>query len=158
MRLRTFYRITLVLPLAALALVAAVQAAGAPAEPVLAYGGRASSLYPPFVLRGLIAYALVMIWLNRELRRRPIEAFELLIWKAPLVYVAMVAALLGVLVLAQGQMAEFVEERRRWIAFRLVAHLLIGFGYVGLVTSVRNLLGRGGFFTSSEEPSPVAVK
>jgi hypothetical protein len=146
MRLQRFYRLAQVLPLIGLALAAAVQA-GAPADGApLAHGGRATGMYPPFAVRGLFAYGIMMIWLNRELGRRSPMAFESLLWMAPVVYAGLTAVLLGALVLAHGEMADFVDQHRGWIGLRLATHLIIGYAYLGLVILARNQLRVSGHF------------
>jgi hypothetical protein len=154
MRLQSFYRLALVLPLIGLALAAAVKA-GAPADsPALAHGGRATWMYPPFAVRGLLAYGVMMIWLNRELGRRSPKAFESLLWVAPVVYTGLSAVLLGALVLLHGEMADFVEEHRGWIGLRLATHLIIGYAYLGLVILARNQLRASGYFADEHQRSP----
>jgi hypothetical protein len=145
-RLQLFYRITLLLPLLGLALAAAVQISVTPPDQALPYGGKATWVYPPFPLRGLAAYGVVLIWLDRYLRRGPLQEFEALLWEAPIAYLAASAALLAILVLAHGQAAEFVGKHAGWIGLSSAVHLAIGYGYVGLIACARNTLLAGGSF------------
>jgi hypothetical protein len=132
----------LLLPLLGLALAAAVKSGTTAPEPALAYGGRLTLVYPPFLLRGLVAYGIVIVWLYQQLHRRSPREFEALLWQAPMVYVAVSTVVLGVLVLAHGQAAEFVNEHTRWIGFRLAVQLAVGYGYVALIVWARHILQR----------------
>jgi hypothetical protein len=129
-----------------LTLAAALKSGATPPEPALAYGGRFTSVYPPFLLRSLVAYGFVIVWLYQQLHRRSLRVFESLLWQAPLVYVAVSAVLLGALVLAHGQAAEFLNGHLRWIGFRLGVHLAIGYGYVTLLVWARSILQQDGYF------------
>jgi hypothetical protein len=148
-RLHVFYRIALLLPLLGLALAAAVRWSVTPSGPPLAYGGRSIWIYPPSLIRGLLAYGLVIVWLYWHLRRRPLRKYETLLWQAPLTYTAVSATLLGVLVLAHGQAETFMDEYRGWMGLRLVAEVTIGYGYVALVAGVRNILHGNGYFVDA---------
>jgi hypothetical protein len=145
-RLHVFYRIALLLPLLSLALAAALKSGTTLPEAMLAYGGRLTSVYPSFLIRSLVAYGFVIVWLYQQLHRRSLRVFESLLWQAPLVYVAITAVLLGALVLAHGQAAEFVNGHTRWIGFRLSVHLAIGYGYVALLVWARSILQQDGYF------------
>jgi hypothetical protein len=123
-----------------LALAAAVQSGTTVPEPALAYGGRFTAVYPPFPVRDVVAYGIVIAWLYRHLRRGSPRDFEALLWQAPMVYVAVSTVVLGVLVLAQGQAAEFVNEHAKWIGLRLAAQFAVGYGYVKIIGLGRNIL------------------
>lgn len=147
-RLRVFYRVVLLLPLFGLALAGALKS-GASTDLALAHGGRSIGFYPPFLVRGLIAYGIAIVWLYRALHRRSLREFDTLLWQAPLAFTAVSMALLGALVLAHGQAAEFVGEHAGWIGSHLAAHLAIGYGYVGLIAWPRNVLRESGYFVEA---------
>lgn len=144
--LHVFYRIALLLPLLGLVLAAALKSGASTPDPALAYGGRSTSIYPPFLMRGLLAYGMVIVWVYRQLHRRPLREFETLLWQAPLTYIAVSAALLAALVLSHGLAAAFLDEHGGWMALRLAGDLTIGYGYVGLIVWARNLLQESGYF------------
>lgn len=140
MRIRTFYHVAILLPLAGLAVAAALHSGEGDLVTGLAPGGKASWIYPPSEIRGLLAYGIVALWLMWNLHRRPLAAFEALLWLAPFVYVAAHIALLAPLVLVHGRAAEFLSEQGGRVALRILVRLLIGFGYVGLVVFARGRL------------------
>jgi hypothetical protein len=140
MRIRTFYHIAILLPLASLAVAAVLHSGEGDLVTGLAPGGKARWIYPPSEIRGLLAYGIVALWLIWTLHSRPRGAFESLLWLAPFAYVAAHIALLAPLVLMHGRAAEFLSEHGGRVALRLLVRLLIGFGYVGLVVFVRERL------------------
>jgi hypothetical protein len=87
-RLQVFYRMALLLPLLGLTFAAAVKWSVTPSEPPLPYGGRSIWIYPPSLIRGLLAYGLVIVWLYCHLGRRRLREYETLLWQAPLTYMA----------------------------------------------------------------------
>jgi hypothetical protein len=109
-RLHAFNLVAVLLPFLGLGLAAALKSGAAPADLTLAYGGRSTWIYPPFLMRAMVAYGVVMVWMSGQLRRRPIWEFENLLWRAPVAYVAASTALMGTLVLAHGQAGEFADE------------------------------------------------
>ena len=146
MRLHVFYRVALLLPFLGLALAAALKSGSTAPDLALAHGGRSLPVYPPFLMRGLIAYGIVIVWLHHQLGRRSLREFDTLLWQAPIAYAAVSAVLLGAVVLAHGQAAGFVHEHTGWIGSHLAAHLAIGYGYVGLIVWPRNILRANGYF------------
>ena len=146
MRLHVFYRVALLLPFLGFTLAGALQGGATAPDLALAHGGRSLGFYPPFLLRGLIAYGIVLVWLHRQLYRRSLREFDTLLWQAPIAYAAVSTALLGALVLAHGQAAEFVGEHTGWIGSHLAVHLAIGYGYVGLMVWPRNILRANEYF------------
>jgi hypothetical protein len=150
MRLRTYYSIALLLPLLGLGVAAALNPGDAGLTAGLGSGGTAQWLYPRSAVRGLLAYGVVVVWLLRALHRRGPGALEPLLWWAPLAYVAASAAFLAPLVLAQGRAPEFMAEQGQRAALRVVVHLAIGFGYLGLVMFVRDRLRQSGGLEAPE--------
>lgn len=154
-RLHVFYRVALLLPILGLALAGALQSGATAPELALAHGGRSLGFYPPFLMRGLIAYGIVLVWLYRQLRRRSPREFDNLLWQAPVAYTAVSTALLYILVLAHGQAAGFVSEHSGWIGSHLAVHLAVGYGYVALIVWPRNMLRASGYFV--EDAARVAM-
>jgi hypothetical protein len=150
MRLRTYYGIVVLLPLFGLGIAAALHPADADFSAGLGPGGTAHSLYPRSAVRGLLAYAMVAVWLMRALRRRTPPAFEPLLWWAPLAYAAANVVVLAPLVLIHGRAAEFLSEEGGRAGLRLVIHLVIGLGYVGLVMFARERLRLSGALEPQE--------
>jgi hypothetical protein len=150
MRLRTYYGIAVLLPLFGLGVAAALFRGGADLSAGLGPGGIAYSLYPRSAVRGLLAYGMVALWLMRALRRRTPRAFEPLLWRAPLANAAANAVVLAPLVLIQGRAGEFLSEEGGRAGLRLVIHLIIGLGYVGLVMLVRDQLRLSGAVEAEE--------
>jgi hypothetical protein len=140
MRIRTFYHVAILLPLAGLAAAALLLGGERDLTAGLAPGGKASWIYPVSQIRGLLAYGMVALWLLWALHTRPLAAFESLLRLAPFAYAAAHVALLAPLVLIQGQAAEFLAEHGGRVALRLVVRVLIGFGYVALVGFARERL------------------
>jgi hypothetical protein len=124
---RSFYCSALLGPLAGLAVAAAVRG---PAQPLDAGW---DWIYPTSVTRGLIAYALLSGWLWIEIGRRPRGDLGRLVWRAPVVYVALTWLLMLNLSLLRGATAELWAEHAGAIALRTAVHLLVGFGYVALI-------------------------
>ena len=145
-RLQLFYRVALLLPLLGFTAAGALKSGATVPVAPLAHGGRDLGFYPPFLLRGLIAYAIVIVWLHRQLHRRSLREFDTLLWQAPLAYTAVSTTLLLALVLAHGQAAGFMVENTAWIGSHLAVHLAVGYGYVGLILWPRNDLRATGFF------------
>ena len=144
MRLRTFYGLVTLWPLAGLGLAAALSNDASAVTVGLGPGGRAHWLYPRSAVRGLLAYGVVACWLLGALYRRPPGAFESLLWRAPLAYAAANVAVLAPWVLIHGQASQFLSEQGGQVLLRLLIHLLVGFGYVELVVFARKQLWPSG--------------
>jgi hypothetical protein len=144
MRLRTFYGIVVLWPLAGLGIVAALYDDAGDLAAGVGPGGTARWLYPTSAVRGLLAYGVVALWLMRALFRRTLGAFEPLLWRAPLADVAANVAVLAPLVLIHGQAAEFLSDQGGRTGLRLLIRLLIGFAYVGLIVFARKRLWPSG--------------
>ncbi len=140
MRLRTFYGIIVLGPLAGLVIAAALYDDAGDLAAGLGPGGTARWLYPTSAVRGLLAYGVIASWLMRALYRRPLSAFEPLLWRAPLANEVANIAVLAPLVLVHGQVSEFLSEQSGRVVLRAVIRLVIGFAYVGLVVFARKRL------------------
>lgn len=151
MRLRTFYVISLLLPLLGGGIVAALGPGDADLAAGLGPGGKAQWLYPESATRGILAYGIVALWLIRELRRRSPATFERLLWLAPLANVAANVLVLARLVLIDGRAADLLSEQGGRVGLRLVVRLIIGFGYVALVVFVRERLRLSGALETDEQ-------
>jgi hypothetical protein len=144
MRLQTFHRVVILLPLVGLGIAAAVGSGDAGLTAGIGPGGTPHWLYPQSASRGLVAYALVALWLLWSLGQRGPAAIEPLLWWAPLAYAAANVVLLAPFVLVQGRADEFLAEHRGRAGLRLLVHLVIGFAYVSLVKFARDQLRSGG--------------
>jgi hypothetical protein len=141
---RTVHTIGILVPLVPLAVVAVLGLGERDLATGLGPGGTAQWLYPPSAVRDLVAYGGVAIWLLRELRRRTPAEFAPLLWRAPLIY-ALANLLLPVpFVLVNGEARQLVAEQGGWMALRVLARLLIGFGYVALLVFIREQLRQDG--------------
>lgn len=150
MRLRTFYTIAILLPLVALAAVAALGGGEHDLSARLPPGTTTEWLYPTSAVRGLVAYALVAAWLLWELHRRTPAEFEPLLWLLPLIGAGVNILVLAPFTLVQGAARELFADEGLRVALRLVARLLIGFAYVGLVVFTRNQLREGGGLSTDD--------
>jgi hypothetical protein len=150
MQLRTYHGIVILLPLFGLGVAAALHRADPDFSAGLGPGGTAHWLYPKSAVRGLLAYGMVALWLMRALRQRTPPAIEPLLWRAPLAYAAANVVVLAPLVLIQGRAVEFLSEQGGRVGLRLVIHLVIGLGYVGLMMFARERLRLSGALEDQE--------
>jgi hypothetical protein len=144
MRLRTFYTIAILIPLVALAAVAALGGGEHTLSAGLPRGATAEWLYPTSSVRDLVAYGIVAAWLLWELRRRPLAEFAPLLWLVPLISTAVSILVLAPFPLVHGAARELLVDEGARVALRLVVRLVIGFAYVGLVVFARDQLRQGG--------------
>ena len=144
MRLRTFHTIAILLPLVALAAVAALGRGERDLSAGLPPGATAVWLYPTSAVRGLVAYAIVAAWLLWELYRRTPAGFAPLLWLLPPIVTGVNVLVLAPLTLIHGDAREFLADEGLRAALRLVVRLVIGFAYVGLVVFTRGQLREGG--------------
>ncbi len=133
---RKVYRAAVLIPLLGLAVAAALHP-GSPRELPTGW----EWLYPASVTRGLLAYALIAVWLWVQVGRRPLAEVDRLFWLAPLVYVGILWLMLLGPALARGRVAELWEENAGAITWRTVAHLVIGYACVALLNVARRRLG-----------------
>ena len=144
MRLRTFYTIAILLPLAALAAVAALGGGERTLSAGLPPGATAVWIYPTSDVRSLVAYAIVAAWGLWELRRRTPAGFAPLLWLLPLIVTGVNILVLAPLTLVHGDAREMLADEGPRLVLRLVVRLLVGFAYVGLVVFTRDQLREGG--------------
>ena len=97
-------------------------------------------VYPASITRGLLAYALVALWLWVEIGRRPMAEVHRLVWLAPLVYVGVLWAMLLIPALLHGRAAALWDEQAGAIVFRTAVHLVIGYACVALLHFARRFL------------------
>jgi hypothetical protein len=135
MRARTFYTVAILLPAAAL--VATLPFVAPPDEIPVPAGGTETWLFPRYAVREIIVYVLMAAWLLWVLRRQPLRAFTRLLWRAPVVIVALNVVLLVPFVLVHGAMRELLDEQGGRIGLRLMVRLAIGYAYLGLTEFVR---------------------
>ena len=98
-------------------------------------------LHPDSITRGLLAYALVAVWLWVEIGRRSLAEVDRLLWLAPLAYVGILWLMLLGPALARGRAAELWEENAGAIVLRTLVHLVIGYACVALLHVARRRLG-----------------
>jgi hypothetical protein len=144
MRFRTFYTIAILFPLVVLAAVAALGGGERGLPSRLPPGTTTEWLYPTASVRGLVAYAIIAVWLLWELRRRTPSGFAPLLWFLPLVNTGVNILVLAPFILVTGSARELFADEGLQVALRLVVRLLIGFGYVGLIVFTRDQLREGG--------------
>jgi hypothetical protein len=140
---RGIYIIGILIPLLTLAAVAALGGGERELAAGLGPGGTANWLYPRSAVRDFVAYGGVALWLLWELRRRTPVEFERLLWRTPVVYVVATGLMPLPFVLVNGVARELLAEKGGWIALRLLARLLIGFCYVGLLLFIRGQAQQG---------------
>ncbi len=133
---RKIYRVAVLIPLLGLAIAAAVHE-----RPATALPPGWDWLYPDSITRGLLAYALVALWLWVEIGRRSLAEVRRLLWFAPLVYVGILWVMLLGPALARGRAAELWGENAGAIVVRTVVHLVIGYACVALLHVARRRLG-----------------
>jgi hypothetical protein len=150
MRLPTFYRIAILLPLAVDAAVAALGQGEVELSAGLPPGATVEWLFPRSAVRELVANSVVALWLFRELRRRPPAEFASLIWRAPIANEVANVLLWAPLALVQGAAREVLADQGGRVALRMAVRLLVGFTYIGLVGFVREQLREGGALETEE--------
>lgn len=128
MTLRTFYRTALLVPLVGLSVALMLDRLAGPRDPTPGY-----QLIPDSLTRGLIAYGVVAPWVWIQLGRRSDEEFRQLVWRAPLLYLAVSGALVLGFAALRGWLDELWPERAGVLLLRTVAHLVMGYGYLALV-------------------------
>jgi hypothetical protein len=126
---RRAYRIAALIPLVGLAIAAALQ------HPTWDWH------YPASITRGLLAYALVAVWLWVEIGRRSLGEVHRILWLAPLAYVGILWLMVLGPALARGRAAQVWKENAGTIGLRTLVHLIIGYACVALLHVVRRRLG-----------------
>ncbi len=142
MRLRTYYTVAILVPLAVFAAVAATGGDDGGSALALGPGAAVRWLYPRSAIRELIAYAAVAMWLLWLLHHRTPTEFQQAIWRAPVLLVLVHLLFPLSVILANGVLGRVFAEQGGRILLRLLVRLLVGFGYVGLLSWVRRQLSR----------------
>jgi hypothetical protein len=132
---RKIYRAAVLIPLAGLAIAAVLHE-----PPPRALPAGWNWLYPDSITRGLLAYALVAVWLWILIGRRSLAEVDRILWLAPLVYVGILWLMLLGPALARGRVAELWEENAGAIVLRAAVHLMIGYACVALLHVARRRL------------------
>jgi hypothetical protein len=125
----------IVVPLVALALVAALGGES---------GRRVSELptgilewiFPRSAIREVVVYAGVALWLLRQFRRTPDE-FRWTLWRAPGIVAIANVLVLAPFVLVDGSVRVLLAEQAGWIELRFLVRILVGYGYVSLLTRIQ---------------------
>ena len=112
------------------------------------------SLIPDSLTRGLIAYAVVAGWLWIQLGRRSEADFRQLIWRGPLLYLAVSGALVLGFAALRGWLDALWPERAGVMLLRTVIHLGVGYGYLVLVhVALTRLQAAGAVRVAAPGPS-----
>jgi hypothetical protein len=143
-RVRAYYTMAILVPLAVLAAVAAAGGDDGGSALALGPGATVRWLYPRSAIRELIAYAAVAAWLLWVLHHRTPAEFQRATWRAPLLLVLVHLLFPLSVLLANGVLGRVFAEQGGRILLRLLVRLLVGFGYVGLVGWVRRQLSGDG--------------
>lgn len=135
---RKTYRTAVLIPLVGLAIAAVLHD-----PPPRALPAGWDWLYPDSITRGLLAYALVAVWLWILIGRRSLAEVDRMLWLAPVVYVAILWLMLSGPALVRGRVAELWEENAGAIMLRTAVHLMIGYACVALLHVARRRLAQG---------------
>jgi hypothetical protein len=140
MRQRAVYTIGILVPLVALALVAALGGNSSWRVSEVPGGGFVEWIYPRSAIREVVAYAGVALWLLRELGRRTPEEFRRKLWRAPVIIAIANFLLPAPFVLVHGIVQELFAEQAGWMGLRFLVRVLVGYGYVALVEWIQGQL------------------
>ena len=115
-RQRVVYTMGIVVPLVALALVAALGGESSRRVSELPNGGILEWIFPRSAIREVVVYAGVVLWLLREIRRRTPDDFRLTLWRAPVIVAIANVLLAAPFVLVNGSVRELLAEQagRGW--------------------------------------------
>ncbi|HEU4525275.1 MAG TPA: hypothetical protein VFR62_09640, partial [Gemmatimonadales bacterium] len=126
------YTIGILVPLIALALVAAIGGESGRRVSELPNGGILEWIFPRSAIREVVVYAGVALWLLRELRRGVLDEFRQALWRAPVIVAVANVLLATPFVLVHGIVREFLAEQAGQIGLRFLVRILVCCGYVTL--------------------------
>ena len=129
-------------PLVALALVAALGGESGRWVSELPSGGILEWTFPRSAIREVVVYAGVVLWLLREIRHRTPDDFRRTLGQAPVIVAIANVLLPAPFVLVHGSVRELLAEQAGWIGLRFSVRILVGYGYVALVEWIQGQLGR----------------
>ncbi|MGH7517066.1 MAG: hypothetical protein ACREOC_06305 [Gemmatimonadales bacterium] len=131
---RSFYRLAVVLPLIGFVAAAAIRTYfGWEREASAFPGSRTESVYPPSLLRDVVAYLGVVIWAWRPVIRAPLPQVARLLWQAPLLFLGLHGVLVGIFAVVQERGLASLAEERSLLVVRGVAYLVLSYIYVALI-------------------------
>jgi hypothetical protein len=141
-RERVVYTMGILVPLVALALVAALGGESSQRVSELPNGGILEWIFPRSAIREVVVYTGVVLWLLREIRRRTPDDFRRTLWRAPASVAIANVLLAAPFVLVHGSVRELLAEQAGWIGLRFLVRILVGCGYVALVEWIQGQLRR----------------
>jgi hypothetical protein len=141
-RERVVYTMGIVVPLVALALVAALGGESSRRVSELPNGGILEWIFPRSAIREVVVYAGVVLWLLQEIRRRTPDDFRRPLWRAPVIIAIANVLLAAPFVLVHGSIRVLLAEQAGWIGLRFLVRILVGYGYVALVEWIQGQLRR----------------
>ena len=130
----------IVVPLVALALVAALGGESSRRVSELPNGGILEWIFPRSAIREVVVYAGVVLWLLREIRRRTPDDFRRTLWRAPVIVAIANVLLAAPFVLVNGSVRELLAEQAGRVGLRFLVRLLVGYGYVSLLERIQGLI------------------
>ena len=130
----------IVVPLVALALVAALGGESSRRVSELPNGGILEWIFPRSAIREVVVYAGVVLWLLREIRRRTPDDFRRTLWRAPVIVAIANVLLAAPFVLVHGSVRVLLAEQAGRIGLRFLVRLLVGYGYVSLLERIQGLI------------------
>jgi hypothetical protein len=130
----------IVVPLVALALVAALGGESSQRVSELPNGGILEWIFPRSAVREVVVYAGVVLWLLREIRRRTPDDFRRTLWRAPVIVAIANVLLAAPFVLVNGSVRELLAEQAGRVGLRFLVRLLVGYGYVSLLERIQGLI------------------
>jgi hypothetical protein len=139
-RERVVYTMGIVVPLVALALVAALGGESSQRVSELPNGGILEWIFPRSAIREVVVYAGVVLWLLREIRRRTPDDFRRTLWRAPVIVAIANVLLAAPFVLVNGSVRELLAEQAGLVGLRFLVRLLVGYGYVSLLERIQGLI------------------
>ena len=130
----------IVVPLVALALVAALGGESSRRVSGLPNGGILEWIFPRSAIREVVVYAGMVLYLLREIRRRTPDDFRLTLWRAPVIVAIANVLLAAPFVLVNGSVRELLAEQAGRVGLRFLVRLLVGYGYVSLLERIQGLI------------------
>lgn len=134
------YAIGILVPLVLLALIAALGGESSRRVGELPNGAFVEWIYPRSAVREVVAYAWVVLWLLRELRRRTSQEFRRTLRRAPVIVAITNFLVLAPFVLVHGGARELLTEQAGDVGLRFLVRLLVGYGYVSLLERIQGQL------------------
>ena len=145
----------IVVPLVALALVAALGGESSRRVSELPNGGILEWIFPRSAIREVVVYAGVVLWLLREIRRRTPDDFRRTLWRAPVIVAIANVLLAAPFVLVHGSVRRVARGARPGgLELRFLVRILVSCGYVALVEWIQGLIQLKNFPNRVHGPRP----